>query len=91
MADVKFAPVFGHPMNIAHLLTNPPPTLDFVLPGLTPGSVGTLSATPKAWEDREGNLRAAMDVVVQRVLTAYHVSRKRKAMTAGGEHESDGV
>lgn len=48
------------------------------------------SATPKAWEDREGNLRAAMDVVVQRVLTAYHVSRKRKAMTAGGEHESVG-
>lgn len=42
MADVKFAPVFGHPLNIAHLLSNPPPTLDFVLPGLTSGSVGTL-------------------------------------------------
>lgn len=42
MTDAKFASVFGHPLNIAHLLSNPPPTLDFVLPGLTAGSVGTL-------------------------------------------------
>lgn len=42
MTDMKFTPVFGHPLNIAHLLSNPPPTLDFVLPGLTAGSVGTL-------------------------------------------------
>ena len=42
MADVKPASVFGSPLNIAHLLTNPPPPLDFVLPGLIAGSVGTL-------------------------------------------------
>lgn len=42
MTDAKFSSVFGHPLNIAHLLSNPPPTLDFVLPGLTAGSVGTL-------------------------------------------------
>ena len=44
------------------------------------------SATPTAREDRDGNWRPSMDVVVHRVLTAYHVSRKRNAVAsvAGG-------
>lgn len=38
------------------------------------------SATPKAWTDREGHPRPALDVAVHQVLTAYHVSKKRRAM-----------
>jgi len=39
--------------------------------------------TPKAWVDRQGEARPALDVVAQRVLSAYHVQRKRKAVRAG--------
>ncbi len=37
------------------------------------------SVTPKVWTDREGNARAALDIVAAQVLTAYHIDRKRKA------------
>lgn len=36
--------------------------------------------TPKVWTDREGNARPALDIVAAQVLTAYHVTRKRKAV-----------
>lgn len=36
--------------------------------------------TPKVWIDKEGSARPALDLVAHQVLTAYHVSRKRKAM-----------
>lgn len=38
------------------------------------------SLVPKAWIDREGTARPALDLVASQVLTAYHVSRKRKAL-----------
>ena len=38
------------------------------------------SLTPKAWTDREGIVRPALDLVASQVLTAYHVARKRKAV-----------
>ena len=38
------------------------------------------SLTPKAWTDREGVVRPALDLVASQVLTAYHVARKRKAV-----------
>lgn len=41
--------------------------------------VGTL--TPKAWLDREGQPRPALDMVAAQVLSAYHVRRKREAVT----------
>ena len=41
MADVTTS-FFGRPVDIGHLLANPAPALDFILPGLTAGSVGTL-------------------------------------------------
>ena len=37
------------------------------------------SLTPKAWTDREGVARPALDLVASQVLSAYHVTRKRKA------------
>lgn len=40
---------------------------------------GTL--TPKAWLDREGQPRPALDMVAAQVLSAYHVRRKREAVT----------
>lgn len=40
---------------------------------------GTL--TPKAWLDREGQPRAAVDMVAAQVLSAYHVRRKRETVT----------
>lgn len=39
---------------------------------------GTL--TPKVWTDKQGQARPAIDVVAHQVLTAYHVTKKRKAM-----------
>ena len=38
------------------------------------------SITPKVWTDRDGQHRPALDMVVARVLTAYHVTHKRRAM-----------
>ena len=40
---------------------------------------GTL--TPKVWIDKEGTPRPALDIVASHVLTAYHVQRKRRAVT----------
>jgi single-stranded DNA-binding protein len=39
---------------------------------------GTL--TPKAWVDKHGEARPALDMTVHAVMTAYHVQRKRKAV-----------
>jgi hypothetical protein len=39
---------------------------------------GTL--TPKAWMDRHGEAKPALDMTVHAVMTAYHVQRKRKAV-----------
>ncbi|WP_198026876.1 hypothetical protein [Polaromonas glacialis] len=38
------------------------------------------SLTSKALTDREGTTRHALDLVASQVLTAYHVTRKRKAL-----------
>jgi single-stranded DNA-binding protein len=38
------------------------------------------SLTPKAWTDREGIARPALDLVASQVLSAYHVTRRRKAL-----------
>jgi single-stranded DNA-binding protein len=40
---------------------------------------GTL--TPKAWTDRNGAARPGLDMVAAQVLTAYHVTKKRKAVS----------
>ena len=45
------------------------------------------SLTPKAWIDREGAARPALDLVVHQVLTAYAVQRKRKAVSGASEHD----
>lgn len=39
---------------------------------------GTL--TPKAWVDKHGDAKPALDMTVHAVTTAYHVARKRKAV-----------
>lgn len=39
------------------------------------------SLTPKVWTDKTGNARPALDIVAHHVLTAYHVQRKRKAVS----------
>ncbi len=38
------------------------------------------SLTPKVWTDRDVNPRPTVDLVAHQVLTAYHVTRKRKAV-----------
>jgi single-stranded DNA-binding protein len=38
------------------------------------------SLTPKVWTDKEGNSRPAVDLVAHKLLTAYHVTRKRNAV-----------
>jgi len=46
--------------------------------------------TPKAWVDREGQPRPSLDMVAAQVLTPYHVTRKRAAMSRQAEPE-DGL
>lgn len=36
--------------------------------------------TPKVWTDKQGNTRAALDMIATQVLTPYHVNRKRVAL-----------
>ncbi|MDB5271544.1 MAG: hypothetical protein JWP58_4584 [Hymenobacter sp.] len=38
------------------------------------------SLTPKAWTDPEGITRPALDLVASQVLSAYHVTLKRRAL-----------
>jgi single-stranded DNA-binding protein len=38
------------------------------------------SVTLKAWSDKDGNPRPAVDLVASQVLTTYHVTKKRKAV-----------
>ena len=45
--------------------------------------------TPKVWTDKEGEARPALDMTAHAVLSAYHVSRKRKAIQ--GSEGSDAL
>lgn len=47
---------------------------------------GTL--TPKVWTDRQGDAKPALDLVAHAVLTAYHVQRKRRAVS-GEQDDSE--
>lgn len=38
------------------------------------------SITPKTWTDKQGNARPSLDMVAAQVLTAYHVTKRRRAM-----------
>lgn len=37
--------------------------------------------TPKVWTDRDGNAKPSADMKAHALLTPYHVTRKRQAMT----------
>jgi single-stranded DNA-binding protein len=39
------------------------------------------TVTPKVWIDKDGQPRPALDMVAAQVLTPYHVTRKRTAMS----------
>ena len=47
------------------------------------------SLTPKAWTDREGVARPALDLVASQVLSAYHAARKRRAVEPKGPEPSE--
>jgi single-stranded DNA-binding protein len=51
--------------------------------------------TPKVWTDKQGNTRAALDMIATQVLTPYHVNRKRTELgfSASGDapHEDGGA
>jgi single-stranded DNA-binding protein len=57
-------------------------TAQAALQALGDGDAVSLAGTitPKAWTDRQGQTRAGLDMVAAQVMTAYSVSRKRKAM-----------
>ena len=38
------------------------------------------SLTPKVWTDKQGETRPSLDMVAAQVLTAYHVTRKRRTV-----------
>jgi single-stranded DNA-binding protein len=56
--------------------------IDVVMLALGDGDSVALagSLTPKVWTDKEGNHRPAVDLVAHKLLTAYHVTRKRNAV-----------
>lgn len=47
---------------------------------LREGDAVALAGTPKAWIDKDGTARPALDLVASQALSAYHVARKRKAL-----------
>jgi single-stranded DNA-binding protein len=47
------------------------------------------SATPKVWTAKDGTVRPALDVVAAQVLTPYHVTRKRAAVSAPSRQFND--
>ncbi|MES2103358.1 MAG: single-stranded DNA-binding protein [Pseudomonadota bacterium] len=55
--------------------------VQYVLTEMGDGDSVALSGalTPKVWEDKQGNARAAIDLIAHAVLTPYHVKRKRLA------------
>ena len=46
------------------------------------------SITLKVWTDRDGNARPSIDMVAAQVLTAYHLTRKRKAVASEPEQSN---
>ncbi|MCX7178894.1 MAG: hypothetical protein NTX56_09030 [Proteobacteria bacterium] len=40
-----------------------------------------VTAKPKAWTDRNGETKPSLDMVAHAVLTTYHVTRKRQAVS----------
>lgn len=49
---------------------------------------GTL--TPKVWTDKHGDAKPALDMIAHAVLTAYHLKRKRDALTQQCSPKSGG-
>lgn len=49
---------------------------------LSAGDAVTLAGelTPKVWTDKDGNPHPSADLKAHKLLTPYHVTRKRKAM-----------
>ncbi len=39
------------------------------------------SIKPTSWTDKDGNTRVGLDVIAANVLTAYHVDKRRRAVT----------
>lgn len=48
------------------------------------------SLTPKVWTDRQGNTKPTLDMIAHQVLTAYHVTKKRKAVAPPSASPSPG-
>lgn len=50
---------------------------------LAQGDAVTLAGelTPKVWTDKDGHAKPSADLKAHALLTAYHVQRKRQAMT----------
>ena len=44
------------------------------------------SLTPKAWNDKQGNSRPALDMIASSVLTPYHAAQKRSEITGTAEN-----
>lgn len=48
-----------------------------------PGDAVALAGSiePTAWQDKDGNTRTGLDMIAAQVLTAYHVDKRRRAVT----------
>ena len=46
------------------------------------------SIKPTAWQDKDGNTRTGLDMIVANVLTAYSIDKRRRAVTRQ-EHPQD--
>ncbi|MDQ7975916.1 single-stranded DNA-binding protein [Paraburkholderia sp. SARCC-3016] len=50
----------------------------------------TGSLKVSTYEARDGSVKPSVSMVAQKVLTAYHVARKRKAVTVTGDKRASG-
>jgi single-stranded DNA-binding protein len=80
IAKVRAAAGDGESLFV-NVITFDPDTVAALL-ALSDGDSVALSGslTPKVWTDKEGATRPAVDLVAHKVLTANHVTRKRKAV-----------
>ena len=85
VAKVKVAVADGESImvNVISFLAEAGATLMQLEDGDAVALSGTM--TPKVWTDKQGNVRPALDMVANQVLTAYHVARKQAALVPASD------
>lgn len=81
---VRVATGEGQSLLVSVIAFDPQPCRALLELGDGEGVALSGALTPKVWTDKQGQAHPAIDMVAHQVLTAYHVTHKRKAMD--GQH-----